>query len=98
MTDRTPHEALAQSRTCERHFLRVVTSNVSHWFAEQSTPNLLLDLPEDVMVVYGNKFYTAFISNVVLVDKLRHAAMFVASSQHQLQVKGKLGNDWQYVS
>ena len=56
MTDRTPHEALVQPTTGIRQFFRVVTSNVSHWFAEHSTPNPLVTLPEHVVVVHENKF------------------------------------------
>jgi hypothetical protein len=56
MTDRTPHEALVQPTTGIRQYFRVVTSNVSHWVAEHSTPNPLVALPEHVVVVHENKF------------------------------------------
>jgi hypothetical protein len=56
MTDRTPHEALVQLEGGYRQFFRVVTSNISHWFAQHSTPNPQVHLPEDVVVVNENKF------------------------------------------
>merc|ERR550539_25868 len=56
MTDRTPHEAVPQDEDGYRQFFRVVTSKVSHWFAEHSTVNPKVALPDDVIVVQGNKF------------------------------------------
>lgn len=56
MTDRTPHEALPQPEAGRRRFFRFVTSRVSHWFADHSTPNPKVPLPNDVIVVRGNKF------------------------------------------
>lgn len=56
MTDRTPHEALPQETAGERQFFRVVTSQVSHWFAKHSTPNPKVPLPDDVIVVHESKF------------------------------------------
>jgi len=58
MTDRTPHEALVQETEGMRQFFRVVTSNVSHWFAEHSTPNPRVGLPGNVVIVDENKFET----------------------------------------
>jgi len=59
MTDCTPHEALPQKESGHRQFFRVVTSKVSHWFAQHSTPNPLVPLPESVIVVHDNKFVTS---------------------------------------
>lgn len=56
MTDRTPHEALPQSASGHRQFFRMVTSRVSHWFADHNTPNPKVPLPDHVIVVRGNKF------------------------------------------
>jgi hypothetical protein len=56
MTDRTPHEAIPQEEGGHRQFFRVVTSKVSHWFAQHSTPNPNVPLPSDVIVVEENKF------------------------------------------
>ena len=56
MTDRTPHEALSQTESGYRQFFRVVSSKVSHWFADHSTPNPLVPLPDHVVLVRGNKF------------------------------------------
>lgn len=59
MTDCTPHEALPQKESGYRQFFRVVTSKVSHWFAQHSTPNPLVPLPDSVIVVHDNKFVTS---------------------------------------
>jgi hypothetical protein len=56
MTDRTPHEAISQEEDGYRQFFRVVTSNVSHWFEQHSTPNPNVKLPDHVIVVSENKF------------------------------------------
>jgi len=56
MTDRTPHEALPQESAGVRQFFRLVTSEVSHWFAKHSTPNPNVHLPGHVVVIYGDKF------------------------------------------
>lgn len=56
MTDRTPHEALPQEESGYRQFFRVVTSHVSHWFAQHSTPNPLVPIPDNVLIVNENKF------------------------------------------
>jgi len=56
MTDRTPHEALPQTCPGYRQFFRVVTSKVSHWFSQHSTPNPLVGLPDHVVVIDENKF------------------------------------------
>jgi hypothetical protein len=56
ITDATPHEAVAVKRECERTFVRVVTSDVPAWFADHSTPNPAVPLPESVTVVRGDKF------------------------------------------
>ena len=56
MTDCTPHEALPQAKSGYRQFFRVVTPCVSHWYADHSTPNPKVPLPDHVTVVHGNKF------------------------------------------
>jgi hypothetical protein len=56
MTDRTPHEALPQEESGYRQFFRVVTSKITHWFADHSTPNPLVPLPDHVIEVHGSKF------------------------------------------
>lgn len=56
MTDCTPHEALPQAASEYRQFFRVVTSQISHWFAQHSTPNPYVAIPENVVVVKANKF------------------------------------------
>ncbi len=56
MTDRTPHEAVAQEEDGYRQFFRVVTSKLSHWYAEHSTVNPRVPLPDDVILVEGSKF------------------------------------------
>ena len=58
MTDQTPHEALPANLSGVRQFFRVVTSKVSYWFAEHSTPNPNGVVPDPVIttVLTGNKF------------------------------------------
>ena len=56
MTDRTPHEALPQKVAGHRTFFRLVTSEISHWFAKHSTPNPKVPLPEHVVVLHADKF------------------------------------------
>eukprot|EP00591_Stephanopyxis_turris_P000183 CAMPEP_0195521074 /NCGR_PEP_ID=MMETSP0794_2-20130614/17892_1 /TAXON_ID=515487 /ORGANISM="Stephanopyxis turris, Strain CCMP 815" /LENGTH=475 /DNA_ID=CAMNT_0040650541 /DNA_START=55 /DNA_END=1482 /DNA_ORIENTATION=- len=56
MTDCTPHEALVQETSGYRQFFRVVTSHISHWFANNSTKNSLVSLPDHVVVINENKF------------------------------------------
>jgi hypothetical protein len=55
MTDRTPHEALLQSEEKFRQFFRFVTSDVSLWYADHSTPNPLGVEPQ-CEIINGNKF------------------------------------------
>lgn len=56
MTDKTPHEALPQEKDAYRQFFRLVTSDISVWFADHSTPNPNVPLPDYVRVVEGSKF------------------------------------------
>jgi hypothetical protein len=56
MTDCTPHEALILDEPVYRQFFRVVGPQISHWYANHSTPNPLVPLPEHIIVVRGNKF------------------------------------------
>ncbi len=56
MTDCTPHEALPQKESGYRQFFRVVTSKISHWFADHSTPNPSVPLPDHVVLKRGDKF------------------------------------------
>jgi hypothetical protein len=56
MTDRTPHEALPQESSGYRQFFRVVTPYISHWYADHSTSNPKVPLPDHVKVIHGSKF------------------------------------------
>lgn len=58
ITDRTPHESLPLTKRTYRQFFRVVTENVSLWFADHSTPNPYGVLPDRniTKIVKGNKF------------------------------------------
>lgn len=56
MTDRTPHEGLPQATSGQRQFFRLVMPSVSHWYAEHSTANPKVALPDHVKVIQGNKF------------------------------------------
>ena len=57
ITDLTPHESLPLPAGTPRSFFRLVTSQVSVWYADHSTPNPLGVVPgRDVRIVHGNKF------------------------------------------
>jgi len=56
LTDRTPHEALPQEQPGHRQFFRLVTSKISLWFEEHSTPNPKVPLPDYVQRIQGRKF------------------------------------------
>ena len=58
ITDRTPHESQPVKERTYRQFFRVVTENVSLWFADHSTPNPCGVLPDSSItkIVRGNKF------------------------------------------
>ncbi|OQS05055.1 hypothetical protein THRCLA_02765 [Thraustotheca clavata] len=55
ITDHTPHESLPLSTTQFRQYFRFVTSNVSVWFADHSTPNPL-GIEPNAKIIYGSKF------------------------------------------
>ncbi|OQS05116.1 hypothetical protein THRCLA_02701 [Thraustotheca clavata] len=61
MTDHTPHESLPLSRTQFRQYFRFVTSEVSVWFADHSTPNPLGVQPT-AKIVY-DLYYAAKLSS-----------------------------------
>jgi len=55
ITDRTPHESLPLSKTNFRQFFRLVTSNVTVWYADHSTQNPSGVQPT-AQIITGNKF------------------------------------------
>ena len=55
MTDRCPHESLPIPAGTHRQYFRLVTNNVSIWFAKHSTPNRL-GIEPDCPVTHINKF------------------------------------------
>ncbi|KAJ3414515.1 guanine nucleotide exchange protein for ADP-robosylation factor [Chytridiales sp. JEL 0842] len=55
LTDVTPHESLPVKKRVYRQFFRLVTSKVSGWFEEHSTPNPLGIMPA-CPIIKGNKF------------------------------------------
>lgn len=61
LTDVTPHQSLPLSTPGPRQFFRLVTSEVTQWYAHHSTPNPLGTEPKPGLteIVYGNKFDTA---------------------------------------
>jgi len=61
LTDVTPHESMPLPREGPRQFFRLVTSRVSHWYAQHSTPNPLGVQPDPKItrVVHGDKFAAA---------------------------------------
>lgn len=56
MTDRTPHEALPQEQDGYRQFIRLVTADISVWFAAHSTPNPKVPVPAHVKIIGESKF------------------------------------------
>ena len=58
ITDRTPHESLPLEKGQFRQFFRVVTSEVSLWFADDNTenPNGVKPDPSITKIVKGSKF------------------------------------------
>lgn len=58
LTDHTPHEALPQKEDGYRQFFRLVTGDISVWFAAQSTPNPKVPVPSHVKVIGESKFQT----------------------------------------
>ena len=57
LTDRTPHESMPLRAGTHRQFFRLVTSNVSVWYAAHSTPNPLgVKPPESVRIIEQDKF------------------------------------------
>ena len=58
ITDRSPHESLPLKERQYRQFFRIVTSNVSLWFADNNTenPNGVKPDPEITKIVQGSKF------------------------------------------
>ena len=56
ITDATPHETLPQEKPGYRQFFRVITSVISHWYADHSTPNPKVSLPDHIKVVQRDRF------------------------------------------
>lgn len=67
LTDMTPHESLPLVEDGHRQYFRVVTSSVSIWYANHSTPNRLGILPDPAMtkIVAGDKFNSLTSSSAV---------------------------------
>merc|ERR1719159_127555 len=67
LTDMTPHESLPLAEDHHRQYFRVVTSSVSIWYANHSTPNRLGILPDPAMtkIVAGDKFNSLTSSSAV---------------------------------
>ena len=55
MTDKTPHEALPSKANTHRQFFRLVSDEISLWFAQHNTPNPLGILP-NCPITQVNKF------------------------------------------
>ena len=57
LTDRTPHELLPLQTACYRQYFRLVTSDVTVWFEEHSTPNPLGVMPDckRTIILKGSK-------------------------------------------
>jgi hypothetical protein len=60
ITDLTPHESRPLRAGIVRQYFRLVTSNISVWYADHSTPNPLgVVPPARVRIVHGSKFTAA---------------------------------------
>ena len=60
MTDLTPHESLPLPAGTARSYFRLVTSGLTVWYADHSTPNPLgVTPPPDVQILVGDKFINA---------------------------------------
>ena len=70
---RTPHESLALKQSSFRQFFRLVTSQVSLWYSNHSTPNPLGVVPEPgvTRVVTGDKFSEEGVELVEEIDDLK---------------------------
>ena len=55
ITDETPHCSLPVEDDCQRSFFRLVVGPVGIRWTEDCTPNNLVDLPEDMIIVEGSK-------------------------------------------
>ena len=56
LTDRTPHEALPQEEGGYRQFFRLVTSDITVWYAAHSTLNPRVPVPTHVKIIDESKF------------------------------------------
>jgi len=56
ISDATPHESLRVQVGVERSYFRLVTSDVSVWWARHSTPNPRVAPPPHVRVIEQDKF------------------------------------------
>eukprot|EP01060_Flectonema_neradi_P009736 TRINITY_DN1693_c1_g1_i1.p1 TRINITY_DN1693_c1_g1~~TRINITY_DN1693_c1_g1_i1.p1 ORF type:complete len:275 (+),score=47.34 TRINITY_DN1693_c1_g1_i1:308-1132(+) len=57
ITDRTPHESLPLKEDTYRQYFRLVTKEISIWFADHSTANPLGTVPPpEVTILKGDKF------------------------------------------
>jgi len=74
LTDRTPHEALSQTKTGYRQFFRLVTSDISVWFKQHSTPNPKVPVPAHVQIIEGDKFAAATSGNPTFLRKMDDSA------------------------
>ena len=70
---RTPHESLALKQSSFRQFFRLVTSQVSLWYSNHSTPNPLGVVPDPgvTRVVTGDKFSEEGVELVEEIDDLK---------------------------
>ncbi|KAH9106402.1 hypothetical protein AeMF1_017984 [Aphanomyces euteiches] len=55
ITDATPHESLPVKERTFRQFFRLVTNNVTYWYADHSTANPL-GIQPDAEIIHGDKF------------------------------------------
>lgn len=56
LTDVTPHESLPLEEGSYRQFFRLVVGPITAWYADHSTSNPLVEIPDKTQIIYGNKF------------------------------------------
>jgi len=72
LTDRTPHQSLPLKKGAFRQFFRLVTSQVSLWYADHSTSNPLGVKPDPAItrIVIGDKFTEEGVEILQSLEKL----------------------------
>ena len=91
ITDRTPHESLPLQSTRMRQFFRIVTSEVSFWYKDHSTPNPLGVLPDPATtkIVVGDKFSDEGVEIINDADEKGKEQMLTEREKVKLRNQGR---------